>query len=108
MNESHTVVWRNNAMRIDQHDRKAERNITLGSKTTIVASGRGSATAHPNRVQVRPTLARALVLTLTPTVRLALTLSLPLAIALALALALALTLALTTWPLESCPPVPPG
>jgi len=53
VNESHTVVWRNNAMRIDQHDRKAERNITLGSKTTIVASGRGSATAHPNRVQVR-------------------------------------------------------
>ena len=52
VNESHTVVWRNNAMRIDQHDRKAERNITLGSKTTIVASGRGSATAHPNRVQV--------------------------------------------------------
>jgi hypothetical protein len=50
-NTEHVVVWRNNAMRIDQQDRKAESNITLGSKTSIRASGRGSATAHPDRVQ---------------------------------------------------------
>jgi hypothetical protein len=50
-NTEHVVVWRNNAMRIDQQDRRAESNITLGSKTSIRASGRGSATAHPDRVQ---------------------------------------------------------
>jgi len=38
-------------MRIDTKDRKAEKNMTLGSQTTIRASGRGSATAHPDRVQ---------------------------------------------------------
>ena len=44
-------MWRNNALRIDQTDRKAEANITLGSQTSIRASGRGKATAHPDRVQ---------------------------------------------------------
>ena len=50
-NTEHVVVWRNNALRIDNKDRKAESNITFGSKTSIRASGRGSATAHPDRVQ---------------------------------------------------------
>jgi len=51
VNSEHRIIWRDNALRIDGHDRKEETNVTLGMYTNVTATGKGTAMAHPDRVQ---------------------------------------------------------
>jgi len=47
--EEHTIILRNNSVRVDRDDRANQTNITFGSGTVLKASGSGGGAAHPNR-----------------------------------------------------------
>jgi len=47
---AHTMIWKNNALRIDGVDRKAESNITFGTELAVAATGSVSATAELPRI----------------------------------------------------------
>ena len=66
----HMVIMRNNSLRVDYEDRKAETNLTFGPRAepamTITASGTGSATAPQVSFTLTLSLSLSLTLTLNP------------------------------------------